>query len=447
MVFYMTKTLCWMVEWFELFEAEHDNVRAALDWCNTGADRTDSGLRLAVACARFWRLRGYLGEGRMHISAALSRTSTSERTEMHARALFWGASLAYLQSDYPATRLLAEESLTLWRGLDSTNKVALADTLDLLGELATEEGDYATAPRLFEEALDIFKELEDPRGVGDMLMQLGWAYMRMGLYEKVAPRMEEALGLFREIGHVSLVGFTLAGLGELAIRQGQYEHAKQLLEDSLAIRKQHGHKWGIGATLGALGWVALLQHDLNRMKKWLGESLALRMEIGDKGGIAWCLEKLAEAKAAQSEFQDAAKIFGHAESLRAPIGSVIDPADQPEYDRIISGLQSALGMNALAALWAEGKVMQLEEIIECALSESESKTDSTRSEKEKFGGLTAREREAALLIAQGKSNREIAEAMTVGVKTVETYITRILNKLGFDSRVQIATWAVEKGLK
>jgi len=67
--------------------------------------------------------------------------------------------------------------------------------------------------------------------------------------------------------------------------------------------------------------------------------------------------------------------------------------------------------------------------------------------KEKFGGLTEREREVAALIAQGKSNREIAEAMTVGVKTVETYVTRILNKLGFDSRVQIATWAVKKGLK
>jgi two-component system, NarL family, response regulator LiaR len=51
------------------------------------------------------------------------------------------------------------------------------------------------------------------------------------------------------------------------------------------------------------------------------------------------------------------------------------------------------------------------------------------------------------LIAQGKSNREIAELMTVGVKTVETYVTRILNKLGFDSRVQVATWAMKKGLK
>ena len=52
----------------------------------------------------------------------------------------------------------------------------------------------------------------------------------------------------------------------------------------------------------------------------------------------------------------------------------------------------------------------------------------------------------AALIAQGKSNREIAGAMTVGVKTVETYVTRILNKLGFDSRVQVATWAIETGL-
>ena len=72
-------------------------------------------------------------------------------------------------------------------------------------------------------------------------------------------------------------------------------------------------------------------------------------------------------------------------------------------------------------------------------------TDSARGEKEKLGGLTAREREVAMLIAQGKSNREIAKDMTVSAKTVETYITRILHKLTFDSRVQIATWIIEKG--
>ena len=61
-------------------------------------------------------------------------------------------------------------------------------------------------------------------------------------------------------------------------------------------------------------------------------------------------------------------------------------------------------------------------------------------------GLTVREMEVIGLIAGGKSNHEIATLMTVGVRTVETYVTRILNKLGFDSRVQIAAFAIEKGL-
>jgi DNA-binding NarL/FixJ family response regulator len=94
-----------------------------------------------------------------------------------------------------------------------------------------------------------------------------------------------------------------------------------------------------------------------------------------------------------------------------------------------------------------GAALRLGDVIDLALRATELLGESIRAEKEKFGGLTAREREVAAWIAQGKSNREIAEAMTVGVKTIETYVTRILNKLNFDSRVQIATWAVEKGLK
>ena len=158
------------------------------------------------------------------------------------------------------------------------------------------------------------------------------------------------------------------------------------------------------------------------------------------------MEKLAEAKNEEAQLPDSAKIFGFAEALRAPVRSVIDPADRPEYNRLVSELRSALGADAFAALWAEGRSMSLEETVDCALSESETISQSTRLEKEKFGGLTAHEREVAILISQGNSNREIAEHMTVGVKTIETYVARILHKLGFDSRVQIATWAVAKRL-
>jgi non-specific serine/threonine protein kinase len=197
------------------------------------------------------------------------------------------------------------------------------------------------------------------------------------------------------------------------------------------------------------------------MRVLLGESLAVRMEIGDRGGIAWCLEKLAEAIALQAEavavpqraedLQRAAAVFGAAATLRAPVGSVIDPADQPEYERTLAKLRTALGETAFAAQWAEGSRMTSGQAIDYALREPETPADtrsllSARAAKEKFGGLTEREREVAALIAQGKSNREIAATLVVGVKTAETYVTRILDKLGFDSRVQIATWAVETGL-
>jgi NarL family two-component system response regulator LiaR len=69
-----------------------------------------------------------------------------------------------------------------------------------------------------------------------------------------------------------------------------------------------------------------------------------------------------------------------------------------------------------------------------------------RTAKQAFGGLTEREREVVRLIAQGKSNREIADALVVTKRTIETHINNILYKLNLTSRAQIAVWAVESGL-
>lgn len=69
-----------------------------------------------------------------------------------------------------------------------------------------------------------------------------------------------------------------------------------------------------------------------------------------------------------------------------------------------------------------------------------------RSANAEFGGLTAREREVAMLIAQGKSNREIAAALVVSERTVTTHISNIFSKLGFTSRAQVAAWASQRSL-
>ncbi len=60
--------------------------------------------------------------------------------------------------------------------------------------------------------------------------------------------------------------------------------------------------------------------------------------------------------------------------------------------------------------------------------------------------LTAREREVAVLVARGLTNRQIAEALVIADGTADRHVSNILGKLGLVSRAALATWTVEHGL-
>jgi len=60
--------------------------------------------------------------------------------------------------------------------------------------------------------------------------------------------------------------------------------------------------------------------------------------------------------------------------------------------------------------------------------------------------LTSREREVLVLVAQGKSNQDIADALFISERTARTHVSHVIGKLGLESRVQAALWAVRNGL-
>lgn len=448
-------------EWLELFNAEHDNLRAALDWSCCGEGKREINLRLVAACGRFWHLRGYFREGRERLEAALNAVDAAKRSEARAWALVWIAELAYAQSDYAVTGSMAEEGMAIGRELDVAGKSILAWALNLLGRVATEMGDYSKAAEFFEEALAIYREIGYLAGIASILMELGWTALRGGDNQRAEAYLYESVPLSRQSKDIFLLGFALSALGELAIRQGSFDQANDLLKECLTYQRTLNDQWGAGISLGLLGLAALRQHDVSRARKMLGESLTIRMAIDDKGGIAWSLEKMAEVMTLEAQTLSAAHrrrgldkavcLLGAADNIRAPLNSVIDKSDRPAYERLLGELRAGVGLAAFEASWEVGRRLSLAEASDLALESIVPPADSPALSKDQpaaiaSSGLTARELETARLIAQGKSNREIAAAMTVGVKTVETYVTRILNKLGFSSRVQIATWAIEKGL-
>jgi predicted ATPase/DNA-binding CsgD family transcriptional regulator len=428
------------------FELEHDNLRAALDWCNLHASAAHAGLRLAVACGVFWAAHSYFSEGRQRLSKALSLPQAGDRSVAYAQALTQAAQIAYLQADYPAGEPLIEAVLPIWRELGQAGQAGLARALEIYGGFRMEVGDYENAVGLFQESLARYAHLQDSGWMGELHKDLGWCAMRTGDYPLAQVHLEQALALSRESGNQNGLIFACSGLGEVAVRLGQYPKASRLLKQGLSLSRQRGDKWLEAALLGSLGWLALRQRHFSAMRQRLGESLSLRIEIGDKGGTAWCLEKLAEAAFIEGRYPQAVRIFAAAVALRIPVHSVIDPVDQPAVDRMLAALQSRLDPASYQACWEAGQGMPLRDAVRCALDAPAQGGERFVSEKEKYQGLSRRERETAGWVAQGKSNREIAQIMTVGEKTVETYVTRILNKLGFDSRVQVAVWAVEKGL-
>jgi DNA-binding NarL/FixJ family response regulator len=87
-----------------------------------------------------------------------------------------------------------------------------------------------------------------------------------------------------------------------------------------------------------------------------------------------------------------------------------------------------------------GHVLLQPEVAGALLSQEETGSGQGR------GNLTEREREVLALIADGRSNREIARALVLSEKTVKTHVSNILMKLDLADRTQAALWAVRHGI-
>jgi DNA-binding NarL/FixJ family response regulator len=168
---------------------------------------------------------------------------------------------------------------------------------------------------------------------------------------------------------------------------------------------------------------------------------------------SYAVEGAAGLAAAGSRSHSALKLAGFSTQLRKAVAIPRSAAREQLVARRLAPARQSLSEAVAAAAWAEGEALALEQAVATALAELASvkatagvAVNPQSSPSDNLGGLMARERDVAALIAAGSSNRAIATTLVVGVKTVEAYISRILSKLGFSSRAQIAAWAVAKGL-
>ncbi|HEX6606676.1 MAG TPA: LuxR C-terminal-related transcriptional regulator, partial [Chloroflexia bacterium] len=174
------------------------------------------------------------------------------------------------------------------------------------------------------------------------------------------------------------------------------------------------------------------------------ESLRRQHAAGNPAGIAEGLGGLAALALAQGRLDRAARLFGAAEALRAAHPAPIWPAERFEIDRHTEDLRARLPAPLWRQLRHAGQALPVEQAVAYALAGEE--PAGPQQPPARFGGLTDREREVAALIAQGATNRAIAEALVISERTVERHVANIFAKLDMGSRSQIAVFAVETGL-
>jgi DNA-binding CsgD family transcriptional regulator len=210
--------------------------------------------------------------------------------------------------------------------------------------------------------------------------------------------------------------------------------------------------WLSFASLHNLGYVALGQGNYEAARTLFTESLQQQRERGNRAGIAEGLAGLAALAGAQAAPERAAQLFGAAAAIREAVQAPMWPAERFELENHESAVRAQLDGPTFANLQAAGRALTIEQAVASALQEFRQATEGRAGPlfpqvmKQRFGGLTTREREVAALIAQGHSNRAIAAALVITERTAERHVANIMAKLGFTSRVQIAAWAVQKGL-
>jgi predicted ATPase/DNA-binding CsgD family transcriptional regulator len=434
--------------WVERLEREHDNLRAALQWAVEQED-AETALRLVGALWPFWEARGYLREGRRWLTAALGMADAGDPA-LRGKALRGAGLLATWQGDYPAARALHAESLTLYRALGDRDSIAHA--LENLGMVAHEQGEYAAASALHAESLAIRRELGDQRNIASSLNNLGLVMRGQGDYAAARALHEESLAIHRVLQDHQGIGNELSNLGMMAYLQGDDAAARALHEESLAIRRTLGDRRGIAISLSNLGLVAYRQGEYATARALHAESLAIRRALGD-ASIPESLEGLAAVAGALGKGARAARLLGAAATLRAAITAPLPPDERAVQEAWVARVRADLDADVWDAAWATGAATPIEAIIAEALATPPSRADSTDGPAHPTiapatypDGLTAREVDVLREVAAGKSNKEIAESLSISGRTVDRHIANLYMKIDAHNKADAAAYAFRNGL-
>ncbi len=381
-------------EWLEWLDLEIDNVRTVLRRCLDQCDLR-RGIELTSSLTYYWITRATT-EGVQWLDAFLALPDGTPA--VIPGAYFLRGFLGVLQSDPDAARPVLHRAVEQAR---ATGPVSLLSrSLAMASIAAIMAGDGSSSRRLLDQAEATTKQLE--HDVPAMLMLL----------------QARALG----------------GLFE-----GDLDAVKTASAEGARLSRDLGDLYSLEMMLLNRGMAALIERDFPAAKPLFTEGLQIARQLDDRVAQYLTLDALGCLAASAGQARRAAQLLGAAETLRTGAGASIVGVIAPLVFDARQSATAALGASKFQVELAAGRDMSRGGAIALALGESVYVV-AAAAEAAGTAPLGNREAEVAQLVAEGMSNKQIGARLFISERTVDSHVRSILNKLGFNSRAQIAGW-------
>jgi DNA-binding CsgD family transcriptional regulator len=384
---------------FDRMHRERDNLWAALEFCARHPDRVATASELAQDLHPYWTARGPFGDAR-RVLVSLAELAP-ENLVARARLLGVAAVMAMATNDYQACAALSEESLRIATAAKDVEVVGWA--LTMLAVPRFSAGDRAGAQEQVELALSLAR------------------LMRLEQVETTASTT----------------------LCTILIANGEIDRAVELGEREVALFEGRGESWRRGYQLDFLARAYWLRGDRDQAEALAGEAMVCKHAVDDRNGLAMVFETLASMTADRGRDERAAILLGLAQRVRDSSSLPLIELYRQQHERTVLLIVRGIGQKAFDAVYARGRAMTIDEGVAFASDDEPAHKPAPPAKPAPDTTLTPRQLEIARLIADGLTNRQIADRLFLSERTVETHITNMLNKLGLNSRIQLSRWITE----
>jgi len=393
------------VDWINHVESEHDNLRAAIDWC-ISTQKAETGLRLLGALGWPWEVRSHYSEMRSQYEKIQSLPEVTHHPAIHARLLDHIGRHCWTQGDFEEARAFLEQSRGIWLQLGEEGEQGLAENLNWsgllalwanrdynaaevylhqslelfqkwgnprmalsifhLGILEVDRNQYAKALSLLEQSLAMFSELGDLFSIARVSVFLGILFAKQGNYQKALYFIEQHLKMDQRLLFWDGIADGLHEMGDIYHNQGDIDQAEQFYEHSLTVCREHGLFLGI--TLYSLGLVALQRKDYSLALQRFTDYYPSARKANEKTSAAVLLTGLAAVAGGTGQPERCAELYGAAEAIIGASQDPISPFDRVEFERHIQIGRDQIGEQAFTALQSSGGTMTQAQAIARALN-------------------------------------------------------------------------------